>query len=327
MTWQTGRIRPVLLAAFAIVAAIAFGLAVLLLRPPGPAAFVEYEMSEPMDTPTALSAAADGSIWFTIDMASAVGRIRDSRVERIQQACPEPRADRYRRRRRWRGMVPLMSRPGRSRMSAQEARSRRRHRNPCRASRPGRRRSRRVDLVRQIELSEHHKARPWHDDAPPYGWPEGSCSVAVAADGTAWASLQAGNALVRIAPGEAPAILELPDPGAVPTDVAVGPMAASQVSWPFVPTGSAATARAGSRASTCRAPMPACRGSPWRRTAPLVGMLRTASLGRWRDGRIDILPLPRGRCWPYSIAVDGVGNVWYADLTGHVGMLPAAAAR
>jgi virginiamycin B lyase len=83
MTWQTGRIRPFLLAAFAIVAAIAFGLAVLLLRPPGPAAFVEYEMSEPMDTPTALSAAADGSIWFTIDMASAVGRIRDSRVERI----------------------------------------------------------------------------------------------------------------------------------------------------------------------------------------------------------------------------------------------------
>ena len=30
--------------------------------------------------------------------------------------------------------------------------------------------------------------------------------------------------------------------------------------------------------------------------------------------------------WPYNIAVDGVGNVWYADLTGHVGMLPAATA-
>ena len=57
------------------------------------------------------------------------------------------------------------------------------------------------------------------------------------------------------------------------------------------------------------------------------GMLRTGSLGRLRDGKIETFRLPRERARPYSLAIDRDGNVWYADITGYVGMLPARYAR
>ena len=37
--------------------------------------------------------------------------------------------------------------------------------------------------------------------------------------------------------------------------------------------------------------------------------------------------LPRDDARPYSLAVDRDGNVWYADIHGYVGMLPADYAR
>ena len=45
--------------------------------------FVEYRMGEPQDAPIAIAAGADGSIWFTIDHADAIGRVRNGRVERL----------------------------------------------------------------------------------------------------------------------------------------------------------------------------------------------------------------------------------------------------
>ena len=53
------------------------------------------------------------------------------------------------------------------------------------------------------------------------------------------------------------------------------------------------------------------------------GMLRASSLGRLRDGHTEIFRLPRSNARPYSVAADIDGNVWYADITGYVGMLPA----
>src|SRR5215207_9049351 len=47
------------------------------------AAFVEHRMSDPQEAPIAIAAAADGTIWFTIDHADAIGRIRNGRVERL----------------------------------------------------------------------------------------------------------------------------------------------------------------------------------------------------------------------------------------------------
>jgi streptogramin lyase len=57
------------------------------------------------------------------------------------------------------------------------------------------------------------------------------------------------------------------------------------------------------------------------------GMVRSSSLGRLRDGRVPTFRLPRDNARPYSLAVDADGNVWYADISGYVGMLPARYAR
>jgi virginiamycin B lyase len=120
---------------------------------------------------------------------------------------------------------------------------------------------------------------------------------------------------------------ELADPGAVPTDVAVGPDGSV---WFLAFRADRLGRDRQGRFESFDVPG-ASAGLSGLAVAPdgtvWFGMLRTASLGRWRAGRIDSLPLPRQRARPYSIAVDGAGNVWYADLTGHVGMLPAAAAR
>ncbi len=52
-------------------------------------------------------------------------------------------------------------------------------------------------------------------------------------------------------------------------------------------------------------------------------MLRRSSLGRLRDGKIKAFKLPRDNARPYTLVIDPVGNVWYADITGYIGMLPA----
>ena len=64
------------------------GAGMLLLRWAAPAArFVEYRMPGPRDGPMAIAAAADGTVWFTIDQADAIGRVRTGRIEWL----PTPR--------------------------------------------------------------------------------------------------------------------------------------------------------------------------------------------------------------------------------------------
>ena len=58
-------------------------------------------------------------------------------------------------------------------------------------------------------------------------------------------------------------------------------------------------------------------------------MVRDAArrkLGRLRNGELKVFKLPRGRA-AVAVAVDRDGNVWYADIRGYVGMLPARYAR
>ena len=57
------------------------------------------------------------------------------------------------------------------------------------------------------------------------------------------------------------------------------------------------------------------------------GMIRRGSLGRRRNGELRTFPLPRERARPYSVTIDGDDNIWYADISGHVGMLAADVAR
>ena len=39
-------------------------------------------MHEKTDIPTALAIAPDGTVWFTMDLSPAMGRIRDGKQER-----------------------------------------------------------------------------------------------------------------------------------------------------------------------------------------------------------------------------------------------------
>jgi len=55
--------------------------------------------------------------------------------------------------------------------------------------------------------------------------------------------------------------------------------------------------------------------------------LRSGRLGRVADGRIETFKLPREGARPCSLAADRSGNVWYADISGYVGMLPMRYAR
>ena len=43
------------------------------------ARFVEYPMAQSEHMPVAVAAAADGTVWFTMDGAAAIGRVRDGR--------------------------------------------------------------------------------------------------------------------------------------------------------------------------------------------------------------------------------------------------------
>src|SRR5262245_63136474 len=76
---MTVRFLAVALVGLAVVA----GGALLLVRAFAGEKFVEYRMSEPHDSPIAIAAGPDGSIWFTIDHADAIGRVREGRVERL----------------------------------------------------------------------------------------------------------------------------------------------------------------------------------------------------------------------------------------------------
>ena len=77
-----------------LCAGLLAGVGGYLLFPRSPEVrFVEYRMPELHDAPIAIAAAADGTIWFTIDRADAIGRIRAGRLERLPTSGPNNRAD------------------------------------------------------------------------------------------------------------------------------------------------------------------------------------------------------------------------------------------
>jgi virginiamycin B lyase len=55
--------------------------------------------------------------------------------------------------------------------------------------------------------------------------------------------------------------------------------------------------------------------------------LRAHKRGRLHQGRVTEFRLPRADARPFSVAVDAENNVWYTDLSGWLGMLPASRAK
>ena len=151
--------------------------------------------------------------------------------------------------------------------------------------------------------------------------------VAVAPDGTVWATLQNADALLRIAPNGETTTINVPIRQAGLTDVAV---ANDGAVW-FLAAGANTIGRyVGGRFEEFKVPTPnagltalavAPDGAAW------FSALRAHKLGRVHDGVVSEFALPRDNARPISIAVDADGNVWYADLAGWIGKLAADRAR
>jgi virginiamycin B lyase len=308
-------------AALAIVVLIVGGA--LLMRGGAPAVrVVEYAMSDPHDAPVAIAAAADGTIWFTIDQAESIGRVRGGGIDLLRTpgrnfeplglaVAGDGSA--------WytdieRGAVMHISPAGEvSRFSLDSA------------------------IVRLGRLAIGPDGSVWvaditgggitslkdgtftqHEigsgDGGPYG-------VAVTSDGVVWATLQGDGKLVRIDPGGTPGTIDLPRPGAVPTDIAVWflQFRANRIGrWRDGKFSEFEVAKENAGLSGLAV---AGDGAIW------FGMVRSSSLGRLRDGKVETFRLPRDNTRPYSLAADPDGNIWYADISGYVGMLPAQYAR
>jgi virginiamycin B lyase len=298
--------------------------AFLLVRAIPGEKFVEYRMDEPQDAPIAIAAGADGSIWFTIDHADAIGRVNNSGIERLR--TPN------------RNTEPLglaVAADGSAWYTDLAARALPRVSNAGEIERfvldtP---------ITRLGRLAIAPDGAAWFADLTGYGVTRlkegvfsrhqiesargGPYGIAVTADGAVWATLQNGNQLLRIAADGTSKTFDLPQGGAVPTDIAAG----SDGSVWFLQfranrigrfkDGQFSDVEVDKENAGLSGITVAPNNDIW------FGMMRRASLGRLRDGRITVFPLPRDSARPFSVAVDRDGNVWYADISGFVGMLPA----
>jgi virginiamycin B lyase len=321
--WRSG-----LLVAVLLIAVLAGAAVYLLPIRWSRVQFVEYAMAEPHDMPIAIAAAPDGSIWFTIDGAAAIGRLRDGQVERLPKSgkSVEP--------------LGMAAAPDGAAWYADIAAG-----GVARMAPSGEVSSFPLDtpMVRLGRLAVAPDGAAWFAEATGYSITRlkdgeltrhvpdslrgGPYGVAVAADGTVWATLQGANQLLRIAPDGAIEAFDVPRPAVVPTDVAVAPDGAV---WFLqfrgnrigrLEDGKFAEFEVAEDNAGLSGLAVAQDGAVW------FGMLRAGSLGRLRDGEVEVYRLPRERARPYSLAIDRDGNVWYADITGYVGMLPARYAK
>jgi len=308
------------------IAALAGG-ALVLVRAVPEQKFVEYRMEGPQDAPIAIAAGADGSIWFTIDHADAIGRLRNGRVERLPTSG--------------RNIEPIglaIADDGSAWYTDLAARA------IARISSVGEIARFALDtpIARLGRLVIAPDGAAWFADQTGYGLTKlkdgvftrypiesargGPYGVAATPDGAIWATLQNGNQLLHLAADGTGTTFDLPHGGAVPTDVAVG----SDGSVWFLQfranrigrfkDGQFSDVEAGRENAGLSGIAVAPNGDVW------FGMMRRASLGRLRDGHVKIFALPRDNARPFSVAVDRDGNVWYADISGFVGMLPAGQA-
>lgn len=320
--------RRLWLTALSIIAvAVASGAAAWWTLQPHKPAFVEYPMTVATDIPTAIATAPDGTAWFSIDFSDAIGMVRNGKVERLSKGS--------------RNAEPIglgVDAAGNAWLADPPAVAIQRvaPNGEIRSFPLG------TPIARLGRLTVAPDGGVWfaestafsitrlkdgelkrHEISMVRGAPFG---VAAAPDGSVWATLQAGNSLVRIAADGTMTEFEVPSRGASPTDVAVDP---SGTVWFLEFRANRIGRFRDGKFGEIDVPLEraalsglaaAPDGSVW------FGMLRGAALGRVRDGHVKTFRLPRDNARPFSVAVDRTGNVWYTDISGWVGMLPAAEA-
>lgn len=291
-------------------------------------AVVEYPMTVATDIPTAVAVAADGNVWFTIDFGDGIGLVKNGSVQRLPK--------------NGRNVEPIglgVDESGAAWFTDPSAVA------VLRMSPSGELKSFPLGtpIARLARLAVAPDGAVWFAESTSYSITRlkdgvlqrhdvqsirgGPYGVAVAADGTVWATLQSANQLIRIAQSGELTQYDLPTAGAAPTDVAVD--AKGEV-WVVEFRGNKVAHFAGGKFTEYALPegkaapsgiVVAPDGAVW------FGILRGGGLGRWRDGRIDFIPLPRENARPYTLATDAKGDIWYADISGFVGMVPARGAR
>lgn len=314
-----------------IVAAAVFGAVALIFLRGGPKGdFVEYAMLEKTDIPTAIALAPDGTVWFTMDMANAIGRVRGGKLERIptgKRNNVEPLGlgvDAG-------GVVWYTDALDQSIASL---------------SPQGEVRKYPLDtpIARLARLAVGADGTVWFSEGTAYSITSlkdgkirrnviknvrgGPYGVAVDAQGNAWATLQGGNQLLKITPAGEMSEFEVPTRSSSPTDVAVD---AQGTVWFIEFRGSKVGRFADGKFTEFEVPTKSWAGLSGIAVAPdgavWFGVLRGNAIGRVRDGQMKLFPLPRSDARPYSVAADAAGNIWYADISGYVGMLAARAAK
>lgn len=321
--------RAAVLAFVAAIVLAGFAAAALTGWPFGPrsARVIEYAMPVSTDIPTAVAVAPDGSVWFSIDFSDAVGVVRAGKVERIAKGSrsTEPigiAVDTS-------GTVWVTDAATVSILAVSATGEVRSVKLGTPIARLGRMAAAPDGSVWFAESTSYSITRLKDGQLARHGIESvrgGPYGVAVAGDGVVWATLQSANSLLRIAPDGTMTEHEIPTPGVSPTDVAVDGIGAVWFlefrtdrigrfhggkfdEWALGETRAGLTGLA-----------VAPDGAVW------FGMLRKGCIARLRDGKIVQFKLPRAGARPYSVAVDRGGNVWYADISGYVGMLPAAEA-
>jgi virginiamycin B lyase len=172
----------------------------------------------------AIAAAADGTVWFTIDQADAIGRVRGDRIELLPTSG-----------RNYEPLGLAVAADGSAWYTDIKAGA------VMRVNRFGEVVQFALDsaIVRLGRVAIAPDGSVWFADAKGAGITQlkdgtftsheigsadsGPYGVAVSSDGIVWATLQAASKLIRIEPSGAMATIDLSRPAVVPTDVAVGP--------------------------------------------------------------------------------------------------------
>ena len=290
--------------------------------------FVEYPMAVASDIPTTVAAGPDGTVWFTISFADAIGMIRDGKMQRL----PKNR----------KSVEPVglgvdaegaawFTDPTEVQISRIVASG------EIKSFPLG------TPISRLGRLAIAPDGGVWFAESTAFGFTRlkdgkltrnvpksaqgGPYGVTVDAKGIVWGTLQGANQLVKIEPGKEITEFELPTRGSSPSDVAAD--AAGNV-WVTEFRGNKIAKFSDGKFTEFVVPgewsgltgiAVAADGAVW------FGMVKGHALGRLRDGQFKIFELPRKDARPYTVATDKAGNIWYADISGFVGMLKASAAK
>ena len=314
----------------AVVLGLAAAAAFFVLQP-GPSksvAFEELKLPGEGNIPVAIAAARDGTIWFTLDSSTVLGRLRNGRLESvpkgaesveplglavdaegrawyteaprqvIARASPDGTIDTF-------PLATPIAQLGRLAVAPDGAVW---FAETSVAS---------VTRLKDGRLTRHVASAlspRVPADAAPFG-------VAVAPDGAIWVTLPNANKLLRFVPGGEATAFEVPTRQSGLGDVAV----AADGTVYFLELAANKIGRiAGGRIEEFAVPTPAAAltalavapdGAAW------FTELRGHRLGRLQGGTIVEFELPRPDARPFGVAVDGDGRVWYADLSGWIGRL------